>query len=232
MTQLLKNRMSSIWPFVNLGIGTSALEMELELKLELELILQTPLFPVPVGLWTPNLAGWWFRMRGPHPQSRVTLPYRGHATNKKRYISTFKRRMDPKFSKQGGNLGWRDVTYKVMWRINHVVTWQIENVIFPVTQRLWTPNLAGWWLRMRGHHLQNHVTHRSRGQVSIKTFYLYIHKAHGPQNLVGCWIRMRGPHPKSHVILQLCGHVKNQNRHISSTTEPSRCKRKACARQI
>ena len=50
--------MSSIWPFVNLGIGTSALEMELELKLELELILQTPLFPVPVGLWTPNLAGW------------------------------------------------------------------------------------------------------------------------------------------------------------------------------
>ena len=30
-------------PFVNLGIGTSALELELEL----ELILQTPLFPVP-----------------------------------------------------------------------------------------------------------------------------------------------------------------------------------------
>ena len=32
-------------PFVNLGIGTSALELELEL--ELELILQIPLFPVP-----------------------------------------------------------------------------------------------------------------------------------------------------------------------------------------
>ena len=31
-------------PFVNLGIGTSALELELEL--ELELILQKPLFPV------------------------------------------------------------------------------------------------------------------------------------------------------------------------------------------
>ena len=34
-------------PFVNLGIGTSALELELEMELELELILQTPLFPVP-----------------------------------------------------------------------------------------------------------------------------------------------------------------------------------------
>ena len=30
-----------VWPFVNLGIGTSALE------LELELILQTTLFPAP-----------------------------------------------------------------------------------------------------------------------------------------------------------------------------------------
>ena len=36
-----------IWPFVNLGIRTSALELELEMELELELILQTPLFPVP-----------------------------------------------------------------------------------------------------------------------------------------------------------------------------------------
>ena len=34
-------------PFVNLGIGTSALELELEMELELELILQTQLFPVP-----------------------------------------------------------------------------------------------------------------------------------------------------------------------------------------
>ena len=63
MIQLLKNRMSSIWPFVNLGNGTSTLEMELELKLELELILQTLIFPVPVSLWTPNLAGRRFRMR-------------------------------------------------------------------------------------------------------------------------------------------------------------------------
>ena len=83
-----------LWSFVNLGIGTSTLELELELKLEL--ILQTPL--VPQGLWTPNLAGWWLRMRGAHLQSHVTLRYRGHVTNKKRYISTFTRAMDPKLS--------------------------------------------------------------------------------------------------------------------------------------
>ena len=45
-------------PFVNLGIGTSALELELEMELKFELILETPLFPVPYGLWTPNLAEW------------------------------------------------------------------------------------------------------------------------------------------------------------------------------
>ena len=47
-------------PFINLGPGTSAPE------LELELILQTPLFPILLSLWTPNLAGWWFRMKGIH----------------------------------------------------------------------------------------------------------------------------------------------------------------------
>ena len=36
------------WPFVNLGIRTSAIEVEIEL--ELEMILQTPLFPVLWGL--------------------------------------------------------------------------------------------------------------------------------------------------------------------------------------
>ena len=37
-------------------------------------------------------------MREPHPQSHVTLQYSDHVTNKKCYISTFTRPMDPKFS--------------------------------------------------------------------------------------------------------------------------------------
>ena len=40
-----------------------------------------------------------FRMREPYPQSHVTLRYRGHMTNKKRYISTFTRSMGPKLSR-------------------------------------------------------------------------------------------------------------------------------------
>ena len=38
----------------HLGIGTWALELELEL----ELISQTPIFSIPLGLWTPNFGGW------------------------------------------------------------------------------------------------------------------------------------------------------------------------------
>ena len=50
------------------------------------------------GLWTPNLAGWGLKMRGSHPQSHVRLQCRGHVPNKKGYISTFTRPMDPKLS--------------------------------------------------------------------------------------------------------------------------------------
>ena len=38
-------------------------------------------------------------MRGPHPQSHVTLRYHGHVTNKKRYISTFTRSVGSKLSR-------------------------------------------------------------------------------------------------------------------------------------
>ena len=39
------------------------------------------------------------RMRGPYPQSHVTLRYCGHVTNKKRFISTFTRPMNPKVNR-------------------------------------------------------------------------------------------------------------------------------------
>ena len=100
----------------------------------------------------------------------------------------------------------------------------IQTPLFPILLSLWTPNLAGWWFRMKGIHL----THRSCGHVSgQETLYLHIHKVHSPQNLVGCWIRMRESYSKSHVTFQLCGPVKNQKRHISSTAGPTRCISKA-----
>ena len=134
------------------------------------------LFPVPLGLWTPNLPGCWFGLRGPQPQSHVILQYRGHVKNQKRFIFTFTRPMDPKL----GNLGWGDRTYKITWHIDRVVMWQIKNfisplwqglcitwqkksVIFPLSQGLWTPTLAGR-LRMGILHLW-HLDHVVTCQV-------------------------------------------------------------------
>ena len=140
------------------------------------------------GLWTPNVVGWWLKMRGLHPQSHVTLRYRGYVANKKRYFSTF--------------------------------------------TRLWILNLASSWLKTReAPPTKSRDTSITWLGDKSKTFYLHIHKPHGPQNLVGCWLRMRGPHLKSHVTLQLCDQMENLKLHIFSTTGPSWCKKKACARQ-
>ena len=68
------------------------------------------------GIYTPNLAGWWLRMRKPHPQSHVTHWPLNHVTTQRRYIITFTR---PMYPKQGGYLGWGS---------------------------LWIPNWAGYWL--------------------------------------------------------------------------------------
>ena len=60
---------------------------------------------------------------------------------------------------------------------SHVVTWQIKSVMSPLSLVIWTPNVAGWWLKMREHHAlwsRDHVTNN-------KTLYLHFHKAHGPQ---------------------------------------------------
>ena len=80
-------------------------------------------------------------------------------------ISSSIRPVNPKLSK-GGELGWKDPTHKVTWLFDIVVTWQIKYVIFPLSQDLCTPNLARWWLRMRGPHPQSHVILRYRGHVT------------------------------------------------------------------
>ena len=49
--------------------------------------------------------------------------------------------------------------------------WQIKNVIFPFSLGLWTPNLAGCRLKMKGPHLQNHMTLQHHGHLTnISTF--------------------------------------------------------------
>ena len=41
--------------------------------------------PPSQGLWTPNLAGWWFSMMGSHLQTHMTHQPWGHVTNQKTF---------------------------------------------------------------------------------------------------------------------------------------------------
>ena len=53
---------------------------------------------------------------------------------------------------------------------SHVVTWQIKSVISPLSQVLWTPNVAGWWLKMREHHALWSRDHVTNNKTYISTF--------------------------------------------------------------
>ena len=55
--------------------------------------------PFSQSLWIPSLPGWWLRKRGPYLQNHVTHLPSVHATNQKRYISSFARPVDPKYSR-------------------------------------------------------------------------------------------------------------------------------------
>ena len=141
-------------------------------------------------------------MRGPHPQSHVTLRFRGHVTNKKRYISTFTRPVSSKHSMQSsdsmmGSHLQSHVTNQKRYistftrpadpKLCRVVaqdqeisstkshdtstTWprdKSKKFISLLSQGLWTPNLVGWWLKLRGPHPQSHVRLRYRGHVTNK----------------------------------------------------------------
>ena len=105
-----------------------------------------------------------------------------------------------------------------MWHINHVVRWQIKNVVSPLSQGLWTPNLAGWCLRMRG--LHHNVTWHFDVVVTwqIKNDIFPLSYSVWTPNLAGWWLRMREIHPQSHGTLQLCGHMTSQKYFVFTST--------------
>ena len=73
-----------------------------------------------------KLAVWWLMMRRPHPQNHVTLEYRGHMTNKKRFIYTFTRSIEP------------------MWSPD-----KRKTLYFHIRKAHGPKNLTRYWLRMR-----------------------------------------------------------------------------------
>ena len=88
--------------------------------------------------------------------------------------------------------------------------WQIKNVICPLSKGLWTPNLAGCWLRW------GNPTHKSSGTSNTwsrdKSKMLYVPLSQGLwiPNLASWWLRMKGTHPQCHVTHWSSAHVTNQ----------------------
>ena len=72
-----------------------------------------------------------------------------------------------------------------------MVTWQVKNVISLLSQGLWIPNLAGWWIRMRRPYCKVtwHINHVVRWQ--IKNAISPLSQGLWPQNMLGRWVRMR-----------------------------------------
>ena len=123
-------------------------------------------------------------------------------------------------TEQDGGLVWEDTIHRVTWHFDIVVTWLIKKVISQFSQGLWTPNLAGWLLRMRRLHLQCHVTLQHRDDVTNEKCYIYFFARLIDPNVAGWWFKTRTPHPQTHVKHRLRGHMTNQKRYISTFAKP------------
>ena len=94
----------------------------------------------------------------------------------------------------------------------------MKNVIIPLSQDLWTPSFAVWWLRMREPtqkvtwYINQVVTWLIKDVISPLSQSLWI------PNLAGWWLRMKRPHPQSHVKHRSSGHVTNQKYFIFTFT--------------
>ena len=93
-----------------------------------------------------------------------------------------------------------------------MVTWPIKDVISPpLKQGLWTPNLVGWWPRMRESHSNSHVvTWQIKDIISPLSRGLWIQNLAGHWLFCGCYDRgfRRGKLDNSSISLFLSFVVK------------------------
>ena len=99
-----------------------------------------------------------------------------------------------------------------------MITWQIKNVTIPLSQGVWTPDLAAWWLRMREPHPQSHVTHEPSGYVKHQRCYTSTFPRLWIPNLADWWLRMKRHPPQSQVKYRSSGQVTNQKYFIFTFT--------------
>ena len=72
---------------------------------------------------------------------------------------------------------------------------------------------------MRGPHLQNHVTHRSRGHVTNQKQCISTFTRTMDPKLSRVVSQDEGTYPQCHVTLQHRGHLTNQKRYISTSIQ-------------
>ena len=156
--------------------------------------IKTVISSLSQGLWIPNLAGWWLRIRGPHPQTHMTLQYRGHVTNKKSYTSTFTRPMNRKLS--------RLVIY-LQIHATHRPRGHMTNqtrYISTLTS-ICTPDLARWCFRMREIHRQSYVTLQLCRHVTTQKYLVFTFKGSRSTNFAGWWLVWEDP--TQHIMCHL-----------------------------
>ena len=121
------------------------------------------------GLWTPNLAGWCFSMRGPHTQCHVTLPHRVHLTTKSVIFPLSCSVWTP-------NLAEWWLLMKEIHRQSQVkdtsIVWSHgkSNILSSLSQGARSTDSAGWWLEWEDptKHVMCHLDHALMWQLSSR----------------------------------------------------------------
>ena len=141
-------------------------------------------------------------MSGPHPKSHVTFQYHGHVTNKKCYISTFTRPIDPKLSR----LVTQDEGTSPTKSRDTSITWSCDKskTLYLYIHKAYEPKLSRVVSQDEGPNPQCHETLRHRGHLTNKKRYISTfiqcmdpkRKIHKLSRMV---TRMRRPNPTCHV---------------------------------
>ena len=111
--------------------------------------------------------------------------HNSHVTNEKRMKKSLFYMTHGYQNRHGDGLWHWATTHKVAWFFDHVIIGSfmtIKNVISPIPQVLWAPNLTGWWLMTWSHHPKNHIMLSKKFLLFIDFFYtsnepLIVHKA-------------------------------------------------------
>lgn len=84
-----------------------------------------------------------------------------------------------------------------MWCFDHVITWQLKNLIPALPQHLWLPSFSEWWVRTGWAHSTSHVIVWPGGHLTNKP-YICTSQQLAPNlaaNLAVRWLRIWGLHP-------------------------------------